>query len=555
MTANIEIGPPPNLTRFLESPDVAIDNKLKHLRLRLNGREDPGPSIDEEALRVIIKRLSAYRQVADRQHVTIQALRGTVTKLTERPWPAARFIELVKHNGSARANVVVNGVKHQVEIDDELDADELRAGDEIYLTAGSNVIVGRSPHGPTRTGDCCVVERTMGDGRLVITDRGVETVLTLATALENETIRKGDVVRVDRQTDMAVEKIDPTDGNSASPFPEIEHTPLEALAGLDDFRESMLKRVIYAICHPDQAARYCIPRGNRILLVGPPGVGKTLTMKVIASALGRATGRRYRLARVNGASLDASYVGESERNVTALFRNLRGNGDPAVLFIDEVDTIGRQRGEISNVHSDRTLGTWLAELDGIEGRPDIVIIATTNRADIIDPALRERFTWEIAIPRPRKAAAAAIFARHFPAHLPYRDCENGGMDEVSVREQLISHAVAHLYDPNGGNAIATLRFRDGKTRSVSARDLISGRIIEQASLAARQRAFEREAEGGEPGITRGDMDAAIADTLERLRAILTVRNAGNYLADLPQDIGVVAVESVTATHDRQRFVR
>ena len=71
----------------------------------------------------------------------------------------------------------------------------------------------------------------------------------------------------------------------------------------------------------------------------------------------------------------------------------------------------------------------------------------------------------------------------------------------------------------------------------------------------RFRAFERATEGGEPGITRSDMDAAIADTLERLRATLTVRNAGNYLSDLPQDIGVVAVESVLATHDRQRFVR
>ena len=84
---------------------------------------------------------------------------------------------------------------------------------------------------------------------------------------------------------------------------------------------------------------------------------------------------------------------------------------------------------------------------------------------------------------------------------------------------------------------------------------MSGRIIEQTSLAVRQRAFERAAEGGEPGITRRDMDAAVADTLEKLRAILTVRNAGNYLADLPQDIGVVAVEPAAATQDRQRFLR
>lgn len=559
MTESTNNEPTPNLTRFLESTDVAIDDKLKLLRLRLHERGNSDSSLNEDVARQIVQRMSATKQVADQQYAINLELREMVKQLTEPPWPVARFIALTRHNGATRADVMVNGAKHQVGVDKDLDADALGAGDEVYLNAGRNAIVGRSALGPTPTGECCVVDRTLGDGRLVITDRGVESVLTVAAALQNETIRKGDLVRVDRQVDMAVEKIDLNEGDVASTLSEIEHTPLEALAGLDDFREQMLKRVIYAILHPEEAARFCIPPGNRILLVGPPGVGKTLTMKVIASALNDATGRRCRLASVNGANLNGSYVGESERAVRRLFRSLRGNGGPAVLFIDELDAIGRLRGELSNVHGDRTLNTWLTEFDGIHGRPDTVVIATTNRADIIDPALRERFTWEIAIPRPRKAAAAAIFARHFPEHLPYShsegDSEGGRVKGVSVREQLIDYAVDCLYDPNGGNQVATLRFRDGSTRAVSARDLMSGRIIEQTSLAVRQRAFERAAEGSEAGITLGDMAAAIADTLEQLRATLTVRNAGNYLADLPQDIGVVAVESVAAKQDKQRFLR
>jgi SpoVK/Ycf46/Vps4 family AAA+-type ATPase len=278
-------------------------------------------------------------------------------------------------------------------------------------------------------------------------------------------------------------------------------------------------------------------------------------MKVIATALKDATGHRCRLARVNGANLNGSYVGQSERNVRALFRSLRRGDGPAVLFIDELDAIGRLRGELSNVHSDRTLGTWLAELDGVDGRPKIMVIATTNRPDMIDPALRERFTREIAIPRPRRAVAAAIFARHFAEHLPYRDGESVDGNDASTRELLIEHIVGRFYDPNGGNQVATLRLRDGNTRNVSARDLMSGRIIEQTSLSARQRAFERSAEGGEPGITRGDMDVAADQALAQLRATLTLRNVDSYLADIPQDIGVVAVETVGSAQNRQRFLR
>jgi hypothetical protein len=124
-----------------------------------------------------------------------------------------------------------------------------------------------------------------------------------------------------------------------------------------------------------------------------------------------------------------------------------------------------------------------------------------------------------------------------------------------MRDMLIDHAVGRFYDPNSGNQVATLRFRDGNTRSVSAGDLMSGRIIEQTSLAVRQRAFERAAEGSEPAITRRDVDAAADEALEQLRATLTVRNVGNYLADLPQDIGVVAVECAATNQNRQRFLR
>ena len=137
-------------------------------------------------------------------------------------------------------------------------------------------------------------------------------------------------------------------------------------------------------------------------------------------------------------------------------------------------------------------------------------------------------------------AARAIFKRHLAADYPYYP--NGNAAERS-RLAMIESALAKLYLPNvSGATIATLRFRDGRNRVVAARDLISGRLIEQICVEAREHAFQRHIEGGNPGVSVEDLDRAVESARERLRATLTPNNAHNYLSDLPTDAGVVAVE-------------
>ena len=183
MTENTNNEPTPNLTHFLESRDVTTDDKVRLLVLRLHRRRNGESSLDEDLLGQLVRRISETRQVADQQHAVNQELRDVMKQLTAPPWPVARFIALVKHNGATRANVMVNGAKHQVGIDKELDADALGAGDEVYLNAGRNAIVARSALGPPPTGGCGVVERVMGDGRMVVADHGVETMVAVAAAV------------------------------------------------------------------------------------------------------------------------------------------------------------------------------------------------------------------------------------------------------------------------------------------------------------------------------------------------------------------------------------
>jgi hypothetical protein len=109
---------------------------------------------------------------------------------------------------------------------------------------------------------------------------------------------------------------------------------------------------------------------------------------------------------------------------------------------------------------------------------------------------------------------------------------------------MVELVVSRLYDPNGDNQIAVLKFRDGKTRTVFASELVSGRLLEQIAVAARESGFQRHAVGGDSGIVLGDVQKAVFECIERLAATLSVRNVHSMLTDLPKDIDVLDVEPV-----------
>ena len=132
------------------------------------------------------------------------------------------------------------------------------------------------------------------------------------------------------------------------------------------------------------------------------------------------------------------------------------------------------------------------------------------------------------------------------------DCLSRGIEvqpeimipQVITRQELIDRAVSRLYSPNADNALCTLRFRDGKSRTVTARELASGRTFVQICRTARQAAFQRDIRSEDAGLRVADIDDAVVAALERLASTLTPRNVASYLSDLPQDVDVVSVERI-----------
>jgi SpoVK/Ycf46/Vps4 family AAA+-type ATPase len=221
-----------------------------------------------------------------------------------------------------------------------------------------------------------------------------------------------------------------------------------------------------------------------------------------------------------------------------------------------VDAIGAARGESLHRVDDKVQTAFMTELDGLESRGNILVVAATNRRDTLDPGLARPGRLGdliIDIPRPGMDAAAAVFEKHLPVSIPY--ARDGDEDAVSSRRRIIGTAVSRLYAPNAEGDLAAVMFRDGTRRTIRARDLMNGAHIANIARTAVERACLREIERGESGLTVTDLLDAIADELPAAIAGLTPANCHMFVSGLPQDMAVVRVEPIVRqVHRPHRFI-
>lgn len=186
-------------------------------------------------------------------------------------------------------------------------------------------------------------------------------------------------------------------------------TTFEDVAGYDGVKQEITE-VVDFLKHPDKFSEIGarIPKG--ILLVGPPGTGKTLIARAVAGEAG------VPFLSVTGSDFMEMFVGVGASRVRDLFQSARKMGR-AIIFIDEIDSIGRKRGAgLGGGHDEReqTLNQMLAEMDGFEPTEGIVMMAATNRPDILDPALLRpgRFDRQVVVPLPELDDRKQILAVH-----------------------------------------------------------------------------------------------------------------------------------------------
>jgi len=191
-------------------------------------------------------------------------------------------------------------------------------------------------------------------------------------------------------------------------FTEIPEIGFSEIGGLDDIKKILSETVKDPLYHPEVYAKANTKPAKGILLTGEPGSGKTLLAKAIAKEA------EVNFIAVSGPELLSKYIGESERGVREVFKKAR-QAAPCILFFDEIEALVPKRGKMMGDQvTERVVSQFLTEMDGIEELKGVMVLASTNRPDLIDPALLRpgRFDFVLKLLKPDLKAREEIFKIH-----------------------------------------------------------------------------------------------------------------------------------------------
>ena len=211
------------------------------------------------------------------------------------------------------------------------------------------------------------------------------------------------IVQVLPDTEIII-KEDAVDEEEAG---QIQTISYEDIGGLGEALAKVREMIELPLKHPILFRRLGIDPPRGVLLHGPPGTGKTLIAKAVASET------KAHFTSINGPEIISKYYGESEKQLREIFDEAAANA-PAIIFIDELDSIAPKREDVTGEVERRVVAQLLTLLDGMEGRDNVVVSGATNRRDAIDPALRRpgRFDRELEIGVPDKNGREEIINIH-----------------------------------------------------------------------------------------------------------------------------------------------
>ena len=468
----------------------------------------------------------------------IVALKEEVDRLAQPPSGYGVF--LAGHDDGT-IDIFTGGRKLRVAVSPSIAVAELRRGQEVMLNEALNVVLALAFE---RQGDVVMLKELLEDGEraLVLNHTDEERVVMLADSLRDLPIKAGDSLLLESRSGYVDERI-PKSEVEELVLEEVPDIDYSAIGGLMAQIEQIRDAVELPFLHKDLFKEHQLRPPKGVLLYGPPGCGKTLIAKAVANSLakkvaevtGKPEGRSFFL-NIKGPELLNKYVGETERHIRLIFQRARekaSEGTPVIVFFDEMDSIFRTRG--SGVSSDvetTIVPQLLAEIDGVEGLENVIVIGASNREDMIDPAILRpgRLDVKIKIQRPDAEAARDIFGKYIRTDLPLHpdDLAEHDQSREATVAAMIQRVVERIYTEAEENRFLEVTYANGDKEVLYFKDFNSGAMIENIVGRAKKMAIKDFLETDVKGLRLQHLMTACVDEFKENEDLPNTTNPDDW---------------------------
>jgi len=464
----------------------------------------------------------------------IAALKEEVDKLCAPPSTYGVYLAVNQDN---TVTILSQGRKVKVNLHPSIKLETLKPGQELILNEGLNVI---EAAGYEIQGEVVILKEQLDAERALVTLRADEDrVGIIAEPLRSLHLKTGDHLLLDSRSGYLLEKLPKTEVEDLS-LEEVPDIGYDDIGGLGDQIEAIKDAVELPYLYADYYKEHQLAPPKGVLLYGPPGCGKTMIAKAVANNLAEKIsekrGEKIKgfFLNIKGPELLNKYVGETERKIREIFvkaKEKAAEDVPVIVFFDEMDALFRTRGTgISSDVETTIVPQLLAEIDGVEGLKNVIVIGASNRQDLIDPAILRpgRLDVKIKIERPDRSSAADIFAKYLTADIPFAESETRGTDVASAINSMIATTVEAMYALSEENRFLEVTYANGDKEVLYFKDFSSGAMIESVVRRAKKLALKRYIGRGEKGIMADDLLTAVREEFKENEDLPNTTNPDDW---------------------------
>jgi proteasome-associated ATPase len=550
-------NPPSDEVKSLTAQISFLDEEIAVLRRRLQDTPRQVRSL-EDRLHETESSLVGVTEQNERLAATMREARDQIIALKEEvdrlAQPPSGYGLFLSANEDDTCDVFTGGRKMRVNVSPNVEPSSLRPGQEVVLNEALNIVAAMSYE---TLGEVVMLRELFPDKRraLVISSSGDgERVVQLAEPLAKQPLRAGDSLLLEPRSGYVYERVPKSEVEALvlEEVPDISYWDIGGLSRqIEQIRDAIELPYLYAESYKKIQLR--APKG--VLLYGPPGCGKTLIAKAVASSLAKQVaaqasvngieetsagprqgeGKSFFLS-IKGPELLNKYVGETERHIRLIFQRARekaGEGMPVIVFFDEMDAIFRTRGTGVSTDIENTIVTQLlSEIDGVEGLGNVIVIGATNREDMIDPAILRpgRLDVKIKIERPDATAARDILSKYLLPTLPIHSsdlaaCQGDARVAIS---NMIDRTIDYIYSDEEHNQFLEVTFRSGEKETIYFRDFCSGAILANIVAKAKETAIKRFRDEGTLALRVRDLIHAAAREIAEIEDLSATTNPDDF---------------------------